>query len=76
MKFFLQIILKQQDTDSPKILFDSNKKSEHPVAWYGIFMGSLTTYQTKIPRLNLSKGFAFLGEMFTYLSPLSHLDRI
>ena len=28
MKFFLQIILKQQDTDSPKILFDSNKKSE------------------------------------------------
>ena len=72
MKFFLQIILKQQDADSPKILFDSNKKSEHPVAWYD----SLNTYQTKIPRLNLSKGFAFSGEMFTYLSPLSHLDRI
>ena len=76
MKFFLQIILKQQDTDSPKILFDSNKNLKHPVAWHGIFMGSLTTYQTKIPRLNLSKGFAFSGEMFTYLSPLRHSDRI
>ena len=68
--------MKQQDIGSPKILFDSNKKSEHPVAWHGIFMGSLTTYQTKIPRLNLSKGFAISGEMFTYLSPLRHLDRI
>ena len=35
MKFFLQIILKQQDTDSPKILFDSNKKSEILASGYG-----------------------------------------
>ena len=46
--------MNQQDTDSPKILFDSNKNLKHPVAWYG----SLNTYQTKIPRSNLSKGFA------------------
>lgn len=64
--------MKQQDTGSPKNLFDSNKNLKHPVAWYG----SLNTYQTKIPRLNLSEGFAFSGEMFTYLSPLRHLDRI
>ena len=68
--------MNQQDTDSPKILFDSNKNLKHPVARHGIFMDSLTTYQTKIPRSNLSKGFTFSGEMFTCLSPLSHLDRI
>ena len=68
--------MKQQGTGSPKILFDSNKNLKHPVARYDIFMSSLNTYQTKIPRLNLSEGFAFSGEMFTYLSSLRHLDRI